>query len=205
MEANVKTVETFIKIIFKDGQEYNLPLVNVNYMTDNLVNYGTSVKINEQLYSTSGNNIVGNVCSNSLAIELVSNDKLLISSNEQSPYFGLMNDTAIIDVSVRVEGEETDTFMGRYFVSAWETGTSNSNANKVSISCVDLLSKIRHISLDKIRSYRNMSVCDYLKKVIDELNKNLPESMQILYDEEDLNIYKNSKYEWQIYFNNIDI
>jgi hypothetical protein len=60
------------------------------------------------------------------------------------------------------------------------------------------------MSLDKVRLYRNMKFNDYLKIIIDNLNSRLPEHMQIIYTEDDLKIFRNSSYDWQMYFNNID-
>lgn len=201
MNTKVANVKTTLVFTFKDGQTYELPLVDKN--KTGLQTYGTSVKLKEHLYASSGKNIVGNICCNSLAIELISKDKLLISSNEESIYYGLMNDTAVVDVFCSVEDAVTE-FMGRYFVSTWENGTTNSTANNVSISCVDLLSKIKNISLGKIRLKRNLDFNNYLKTIIDTLNKQLPVTMQIIYTDDDLKLFKNSEYDWQMYFNNID-
>lgn len=204
MVDKILNVKAIIKILFSDGQTYELPLVNKNYMTEDLDTYGTSIKLNEQLYSTSNANIVGNICCNDLSIEAVSYDKLLVSSNTESPYFGLMNDTAMVDLSLQVEDEPDLLYMGRYFVSAWENGTTSSTANNVSISCVDLLSKIKNIPLDKLRLKNNISVVDYLKIAVDSLNSKVADNLKIKYRDDDLNIYKNSKYDWQMHFINID-
>ena len=192
MLNKVDAVKTKILINFANGEQYELPLVNVNYMTEDLNTFGTSVKLNEQLYSSSSDNIVGNVCGSTLNIELVSNDMLLIPNNENSIYFGYMN------------AEEITVELGRYYVDTWESGAQANRAKEVSINCVNLMSKIKNMSLDRVRLYRNMKFNDYLKIIIDNLNSRLPEHMQILYTEEDLKIFRNSSYEWQMYFNNID-
>ena len=204
MQANVKNVKTLIKIIFKDGSTYDLPCVNKNYMTENLKTYCTSVKLDEKLYASSSSNIVGNICANTLDIELISNDKLLSPTNENSPYYGMMNDTAMVEIKAYIVDEDYTENMGTYFVSAWDGGLNADTSNEISISCVDLLSKIKNISLNNIRLRRNIKFNDYLKAVIDELNLGLPDSMKILYSDEDLNIFRNSRYDWDMYFNNID-
>lgn len=204
MVDKVLSIKAIINILFSDGQTYELPLVNKNYMTEDLDTYCESIRLNEQLYSTSNINIVGNICCNTLSLEVTSYDNLLVSSNEESPYYGLMNDTAMIEIYAQVGDEENLEYMGRYFVSAWENGTTNNTSNNVSISCVDLLSKIKNIPLDKLRLKNNISVVDYLKIAIESLNSKLSDELKIKYREEDLNIYINSKYDWQLHFINID-
>jgi hypothetical protein len=94
--------------------------------------------------------------------------------------------------------------LGRYFVEAWENGVTASTANEVNISAVDLLGKIKNISLRKIRLQRNLSIQTYLKSILDKLNSELPSTMQIRYNLNDLNIFHNSGYNWQLWYNNID-
>lgn len=204
MLNTVDNVKTNILIYFANGEQYELPLVNANVMTEDLDTYGTSIKLNEQLYNSSSDNIVGNVCGNTLNIELVSNDMLLIPNNTESEYYGYMNDTAYIDISVYIPAEDKTVELGRYYVDTWESGAQANKAKEVSISCVNLMSKIKNMSLNKVRLYRNMKFNDYLKIIIDNLNSRLPEHMQILYTDEDLKIFRNSSYDWQMYFNNID-
>lgn len=204
MKETIKRVQTKIDFIFKDGSTYTLPLVNKNYMTEDLKTYGTSLRIKEQLYSASSTNIVGNICCNSLSIELVSKDKLLISSNEKSPYFGMMDDTAMVEVQGWVIDEDLPVYFGRYFVDAWENGTTSNDNNSVSISCVDILSKVKNISLGKIRLKRNLDIKNYLKIIVDSLNSKLETNKQIMYKEDDLDIFRNMEYSWQIYYNNIE-
>ena len=203
MESVVKFVKTTATIIFSNGTSYEIPLVNKNYMTTDLKNYCTSIRINEKLYSPSGSNIVGNICGNTMSLEITSYDKLLISSNEESVYYGFMNDSAVIEIRCSTD-ENNDIYMGRYFVDTWENGADSSSSGSVSISCVDLLSKIKSIALGKIRLRRNLSLKDYLVMIIDLLNETLPDTMKILYDPAELDIFVSSNYPWQLYFNNVD-
>lgn len=202
MNDIIKKVNTRLVFNFANGDTYELPLKNET--TNPLSTYGTSIKLKEQLYKTSGTNIVGNICCNSLDIELVSNDNLLISTNENSQYYGYMDDTAYIDVYCYVVDDDYTEYMGRYFVDAWENGNTSSESKKVSISCVDILSKIKNIGLGKIRLKRNISFNDYLRTIIDTLNQKTSAELQVLYDNNDINLFSDSQYDWQMYFNNID-
>lgn len=200
MIDTVYDVKTNITIYFKNNTSYNLPLLDNN--NNNLTTYCKSIKITEQLYNNNNNNIVGNISGNNLVLQVTSMDKLLVSTNEQSAYFGYMDDTAYIDVTCTYNNIEVS--MGRYYVTSWENGTSSKDYNDITITCTNLLGKIKNISLRKMRLTRNISVTNYLVYVINILNNQLPASMQINYNLNDLKIFKNSSYTWQLIFNNID-
>lgn len=203
MNDIVKNVKTKIKFTFNNGETYELPLVGVK--NTDLTTYGTSISIKEKLYEPDSNNLIGNISCNSMSIELVSKDKLLISSNKNSKYYGMMNNTAIVDVyCTAVDDDNNEIYMGRYFVDSWENGTSNSNIYEVSISCVDLLNKIKNISLTDVELKRNITFKEYMITIIKKLNKQLPDSMKIKYNEEDLDIFNSSTHDWTMYYNNID-
>ena len=209
MENIVQAVNTHVVFHFANGATYELPL-KTNQVGQSLQTFGRSIKLKEGLYTRSSNNIVGNIVGNTLDIEVISYDKLLLPTNESSQYYGYMNDTAYVDITCDVlddldeHDEPYEVYMGRYMVDTWEGGNTSSTTNEVSISCVDILSKIKNITIAKLRLKRNISFNDYIKLVIDTLNNTLPSYMQILYTNDDLNIWKNSEYTWQMYFNNID-
>lgn len=203
MQNLVQNVTTHVVFHFANGATYELPLKKNS--NEHLQTYGSQIRLREGLYSRSSSNIVGNIVGNSFSIEAVSWDKLLLPNNTSSPYYGYMNDTAYVDITCDVVDDQSyQVYMGRYYVDTWEGGSTADKSNEVSISCVDLLSKIKNIALGKIRLKRNISFNDYLKIVIDTLNDMLPNYMKILYTEGDLNIWRNSPYTWQMYFNNIE-
>ena len=205
----VQDVKAEVTIIFKNGDTYEMPLSDG---VTSLNNYCTSIDIDEQLYKNSSNNVVGNVCGNTMSLNLVSRDKLLIPNNDDSIYSGMMDNTAMVEVTFKYTYYDRETernvnveeFMGRYFVDTWEGGTDASRSQEVSISAVDLFSKVKNIPLTKMRTRRWLSFDDYIKYVINTLNRGLPEVMQVHYRDADLDIYKNSNYEWQMEYNNID-
>lgn len=204
MENIVQSVLTHIVFHFANGSTYELPL-KTNREEQELSTFGRAVRLKEGLYTRSSNNIVGNIVGNTLDIEVTSYDKLLLPTNESSQFYGYMNDTAYVEVTCDViDDNDYSVYMGRYMVDTWQGGNSSSTTNEVSISCVDILSKVKNIAIDKLRLKRNISFNDYIKLVIDKLNSILPSYMQILYTNDDLNIWKNSPYPWQMYFNNID-
>lgn len=203
MNDVVKTVGTKVIIHFSNGESYELPLKGNEY-TD-LKTYGNNISIDEKLYTSNANNIVGNICGNTMSIKLVSNDKLLIPSNEESIYYGYMDDTSYIEVFTYIDNDEANKEnMGIYFVDTWESGLTSKTANEVTISCIDIIAKIKNIALTNLRVRRNISFEQYISEIIDKINSILPEYMHIKYSLDDINIYKNSKYEWQMQFNNIE-
>lgn len=205
MESTVKRVLTTAKIIFSDGQEYTIPMVNPNDSTNpDLTNYGTKCTLKQSLYKGTNTNVIGNICCSSLSIEGRSYDKLLITSNESSQYHGYMNNTA--KVEIRCTGDDNvETLMGVYYVDTWECGTSSSDYDSFYISCVDLLSKIKNISLKNVRLRQKMKFSEYLKTVIDKLNLSLSAELQVNYTLSTLqkmdNLYNDN---WSMYYNNID-
>lgn len=203
MKSTVKIVKTQIIFTFSNGKTYELPLAAPQGTSLNT--YGTKVSLTEKLYTPSSSNIIGQISSNLLSITLTSKDKLLISNNESSPYFGYMNETAMIDIwCTAVDDNNTKTYMGRYWVSTWENGTSSSNKYEVNISAVNLLNKIKQISLVKVSLQRNISFKNYLITIINKLNSSLPATMKIKYNESDLDIFSTLDYPWEMYYNNID-
>ena len=201
MQNTVHSVTTTVKICFRDGSEYNLPLIDPSNI--GIDTYCTSISLKEKLYTRNNNNVIGNICANTLSLKIISNDGLLVSSNFSSPYYGMMNNTAYIEVNCTGDDNVT-TFMGRYFVDAWENGVTASTANEVNISAIDLLGKIKNVNLRKLRLQRKLNVNTYLVSVLDKLNSGLPAEMHVLYNIADLDIFKNSQYPWQLWYNNID-
>lgn len=208
MNDLVKSVNTHIVFHFSNGDSYELPLKTSND-SESLETFGKSVKLTERLCVRSANNIIGNIAGNNLDIEVTSYDGLLIPNNKDSRYYGYMNSTAYVDITCNIiddieDNKPYEVYMGRYIVDTWECGHTSSNNNEVSISCVDILSKIKNIAISKLKIKRNITFNEYIKMIIDKLNSTIPSYMQIIYTDDEINIWKNSKYNWQMYFNNIN-
>lgn len=204
MNITVKSVKTTAKIIFGNGEEYIIPFVNRNSAVNDLKNYGDNCTLKRSLYKGTNTNVIGNICCSSLSIEGRSYDKLLITSNEKSKYYKYMNNTAKIEVNCTGD-DGIETMMGTYYVDTWECGTTNNNYDSFYISCVDLLSKIKNISLKKVRLRQKMKFSDYIILVIDKLNTYLSDDMKVKYTKQTLqkmdNLYND---DWSMYYNNID-
>lgn len=201
MLSVVQNVRAEVTITFSDARSFTLPVSDGQ--TD-LKNYCSSIDIDEQLYKSSSNNIVGNICGNTLSLSLVSADKLLIPNNNTSTYYGLMNDTAYVDIYFTVVESNTRVYMGRYYVDTWEGGTDSSRPNEVSISAVDLFGKIKNIPLGKVRIQKNISFIDYIETIKNYINTIVPNCMQIQWNTNYVDIYRNSRYAWQMEYNNFD-
>lgn len=201
MINTVKIVKTEVVFTFKNNMTYSLPLTSVDNTT--LSNYCTGIKLNEKLYTPSNTSIIGNISSNTLSISIVSKDKMLMSNNENSVYYGYMNSDAIIDVWCTDVVNNKKIYMGRYWVDTWENANNSNNKFGVEISAVSLINKIKQISLVKVSLKRNITFKDYLISIINKLNSQLDDNMKVKYNESDLDIF-NSIYSWNMYYNNID-
>lgn len=200
----VHNVKAEIKIKFNNGSEYTVPVSNGK---DSLDNYCRQLNIDEQLYQRSSSNIIGSVCGNTLSIELTSKNKLLVPNYNSSTYYGYMDDTATIDVTLYVveQGKQEKVFMGTYFVTSWEGGTSSSQDGEVSITAVDLFSKIKNMALKDVHVQRNLSFSTYLTTLVGVINNRLTNNMHIKLDDNSVEIYRNSSYDWQMEINNFDL
>lgn len=205
MNNTVKRVTTTLKIMFSNGTNYTIPCVNPHdSQNPDLSNYATDCKLKLNLYKGTNTNVIGNIAGSTLSITGKSIDKLLLPSNESSTYYGLMNNTARIEVKVTGD-DNVETNKGVYYVDSWECGASSSDYDTFNITCVDLMSKIKGISLTKVRLKLQMKFSEYLKKIIDTLNTNLPSDMQIIYSIANLEkmdeLYSAN---WSMNYNNID-
>lgn len=204
MKNIVRKVNTKAKILFSNGNSFTIPFLNEDSNTSDLLNYGISCSVKERLYSSDSTSIIGNVCTNTLSIALKSIDKKLISSNNSSPFFGYMNNTAVIYLSA-VGDDGVETNFGKYYIDAWENGATNSNYAEVNITASNLFGRIKNINIGKVRLKEHLTFSSYLISVIKALNKSLSSSMQIKYIQSEIerldSIYSS---DWQMWYNNIE-
>lgn len=204
MENIVRSVNTTVRIVFSNKVSFTLPFLNENSQKSDLKNYGTSCSVKERLYSSNSTSVIGNVCANTLSIALKSEDKKLISSNKNSEFYGYMNNTAVIYLSVTGDDGVTTNF-GKYYVDAWENGASSDTHAEVNITASDLFGRVKNINIGKVRFKEHLTFSSYLISVINALNKSLPSNMQIKYIKSELekldSIYSTN---WQMWYNNIE-
>lgn len=207
MQNTVYKVETTIKIVFPNlHEEYILP-TQTSEFDDSLINYCTGIHLKEALYTRNSKDIVGNIVGNTLSVSLVSKDGLLLPLNERSRFYGHMNDTAYIDITCAVDDDNPvhTINMGRYYVDTWEGGASAGTSNEVSISAVDLMSRVKNISLRRMHIDNNINIDQFIDNLRVLLNSNLPSYMQIGKESASYGIFKDYPYPWQMYFNSIDL
>lgn len=204
MNNSVTYVDTNITILFSNGKSLKLPFKNDNSQNTDLKNFGTSCNLKEKLYNPSSSNIIGDVCSNTLTLDITSYDGLLISSNEESEYFGYMDSSARISISV-IGDDNIETNLGIYYVDAWENGASAGEYTNVTITASDIMQRVKNISLGKINLKEHLKFSEYIIGIVDSLNKLLPNDMNIQYTQSEIEkldtIYGD---DWQMWFNNID-
>lgn len=150
----------------------------------NKQNHVLSYKTNEKI-STNSNLPIGVNTSNVLDLEIISKNMALIPENENSIYYGMMNDSAYIDIDVSEDGVEY--YYGRYFVNSWKSNKTSDSPNKVVISATGLMGYISKFAVPNVSIKSGMYIKDYLLNVVYELNKILSDDKKIKVNEEDVN------------------
>lgn len=189
----IESVKCSITIIFKDDTSVNINLATAG-SKDNITNYVTSLSIDEST-NTQNNMPVGVVSANTLKIELNSNDRSLFPENVNSIYYGLMDSTATIKVSLEdVDGiVEFNTF----YVSNWRSNVNANEPNKVIIECTDLMSIICKNKVPSGVITDDLSTKEAFLYLLNKLNEQLDNKHQIEYNDNDIifNVFDNIEYD----------
>lgn len=178
----IERVKCSVIITLNDNTEIDISLSTVGEKT-NLTNYITEIDIDEST-NTQNNNPVGVVSSNTLKLTLNSMDRSLFPENVGSRYYGLMDNTATIKVTLEdVDGTvEFNTF----YVSNWKSNITSQRPNKVIIECTDLLSIINKNSVPSGVITQNLSTKEAFIYMLNKLNEQLEEQYRVQYDEADI-------------------
>ena len=149
--------------------------------------------------SSSSSNPLGGVATNTLDLTLESYDNSLDPESKSSPYYGYMDRTAYIEVYVTklyidpFDEEPTDsdeyppeeiTFenpvpLGTFYVESWTSNNSADDIYSIQISATDLITSICNMDVPIVRLDPRQNIMAYIKNVIEELNKTLPEPKHI--------------------------
>lgn len=178
----VDRVKCKVIIILNDGTEIDISLATVGVKAD-ITNYITSIEILESA-ATNNKNPVGVINSNILKITLRSNNGSLLPDNENSPYYGKMDNTAIVKVTLEdIDGEVS---FNDFYVSYWTSNTSTGNKNQVIIEATDLSSIINKNSVPSMEVIKNANTTEVFKSTINKLNSELNSKYKIQYEEADI-------------------
>lgn len=178
----IERVKCSVIITLNDNTEIDISLSTVGEKT-NLTNYITEIDIDEST-NTQNNNPVGVVSSNTLKLVLNSMDRSLFPENVNSVYYGLMDNTATVKVTLEdVDGTvEFNTF----YVSNWKSNVTSQRPNKVIIECTDLLSIINKNSVPSGVITQNLSTKEAFIYMLNKLNEQLEAKYQVQYDNADI-------------------
>ena len=178
----IERVKCSVIITLNNGTEIDISLSTIGEKT-NLTNYITEIDIDEST-NTQNNNPVGVVSSNTLKLTLNSMNRSLFPENVNSEYYGLMNNTATVKVTLEdVDGTvEFNTF----YVSNWKSNITSQRPNKVIIECTDLLSIINKNSVPSGVITQNLSTKEAFIYMINKLNAQLEDRYKVHYDENDI-------------------
>lgn len=177
----VDTIGYKIRIIFVNGEELTIEQ-DVN-ITQPPVNYIVNLQIQEKMF-TQNQNPIGVVTSNLLKLELNSLDRSLVPENTNSPYYGNMNSTAEIEVSIKNMDAGVAGYinLGRYFVNSWSGSATSSNKNKVTIEGNDILGILMKSNIPSYEIKRNTSVYSFLNTIADKINEQVSEKYKFSFN-----------------------
>ena len=204
-------VRSHITIYFRDGSSVTLYSGSNNQNVIN--NYCSSINIKESLFKQSSNSIVGNITGNSCNLKIISINKELIPQNINSSHYGLMDDTAYIDISldykikyiddIDTTVSKTDISLGRWYVQSWEGGTDSNKSNEITIVAVDRLSKIKNIPLSRIKLQEKINAKSYLVYIKNIINNKLPSPLKLDISDDKIDMFNNTN-DYNLILNNID-
>lgn len=184
MEALVKSVDARVEIIFRDGQTVTLHAYR-SMVPPSIINFIKEIRVQEK-FSIDTINPVGSLSSNHLVLRLVSRDQSLVAENENSPYFGLMDKTAIIKLTLIESGEEIP--FGTWYVDRWYSDITNENRTGVTIEAYDLLYVIKDNKVPDIYvGSEEIGTKQFLINLIDKYNENAVGAQRIEYNPDDIN------------------
>lgn len=183
MQELVDKVQCNIKIALSDGTEIDISLNNNQPASNNIENYITDISLDEKL-NAQNNNPVGVVSSNTLKISLNSNDRSLFPDNENSTYYGKMNNSAIVYLTL-IENGETISF-NTFYVSNWTTSITSSTPYRVIIECTDLLSIICKNNIENIIITDNLNTSEALIYMLNRYNASIEDKYKVHYRPSDI-------------------
>ena len=183
MTELVDKVQCNIRITLSDGTEIDINNSISNQSNSNIANYITDVSLDENL-NAQNNNPVGVVSSNTLKISLNSNDRSLFPDNSNSPYYGKMDNSARVYLTL-IDNDGTITF-NTFYVSNWTTSISSSTPYRVIIECTDLLSIICKNNIENILITDNLSTSEALIYMLDRYNASIEDKYKVHYNTNDI-------------------
>ena len=179
MTELVDKVQCNIRITLSDDTEIDINNSISNKSNSNIANFITDVSLDEKL-NAQNNNPVGVVSSNTLKISLNSNDRSLFPDNSNSPYYGKMDNSARVYLTLK-DNDGTITF-NTFYVSNWTTSISSSTPYRVIIECTDLLSIICKNNIENILITDNLSTSEALIYMLDSYNASIEDKYKVHYD-----------------------
>ena len=183
MTELVDKVQCNIRITLSDDTEIDINNSISNQSNSNIMNFITDVSLDENL-NAQNNNPVGVVSSNTLKISLNSNDRSLFPDNSNSPYYGKMDNSARVYLTL-IDNDGTITF-NTFYVSNWTTSISSSTPYRVIIECTDLLSIICKNNIENILITDNLSTSEALIYMLDRYNASIEDKYKVHYNTSDI-------------------
>lgn len=144
------------------------------------VNYLTGVKVKEAV-NKAGSMPVGVVSANTLSITLNTSDLSLMPDNTSSAYYGYMDNSATVNVSVTDDSGTVSWCT--FYVNKWQSAVSSTTPYKVIIEASDKMTSIGKNAVPDLLYSGNTNSKDFVKGILVKLNAVLPEKYRIKFSD----------------------
>lgn len=144
-----------------------------------VINSIISIDIEESLTQLD-NNPVGSLGYNHITINLQSLDGSLMPENSSSAYYGYMNNTAIVTVTVNYDSE--NIAFGTFYIDKWYSNISSDSRKTVTIEADGHMKLIKDMPMPSMTIFNNRSMNEYIREAISKQNSKLTDRYKISID-----------------------
>lgn len=143
----------------------------------NNTNTISSIQITETL-SEDSEHPIGNVSYSSLTLKIISPDKSLLPENTNSTYYGFMDSSAIVNVTI-YDDNNVGILFGTYYVDRWYGTISSDDSKEITIVGNNPLYSLINTPMPSMELKRNYEVSNYVRELIGKKNTTLDNRYQI--------------------------
>lgn len=172
------------KIVLSDNTEIEVKSKVIGDI--GLTNYIDSGSIRES-ESASTNNPIGVPCSADGSLNIKTLDQSLMPENTKSPYYGLMNNEAVLYMLIEdSEATEAPLILGVYYIDNWYSTLSYDDTKTVILEFTGIMSALNKAMMPTLNIEKNVLFKDYLINLISKWNESADDKHKITIDESKL-------------------
>lgn len=139
-----------------------------------------SLKVTEEL-SEINKNPIGTIAYNSIVLKIQTNDNSLTPENTSSPYYGYMDTSAIVKITLVDDKGEIE--FGTYYVDRWYSNISSDERKLITIEASGYMKTISKMLMPSMQIKRNQKTKDYILEAVNKQNETLTDRYKIQVDE----------------------